>query len=115
MLAIVIILLSVVVVYALAWGVTWLIGRFVDLPPLVREVLPWFLFHLYLVVGLIIAGDLPGASRAVLHLLAGAAVLSLVIGMAVHLFKCRDSTAGLTAWLLAGTPPWAVALLLSVA
>lgn len=108
MLELLIILISTGLVYLIAWGLARLVGRF--LPERCRTGLPWLLFNAYLVVGLFVTGDLPGAPRAVVKLAALAAVLGLVIGLGMRYLR-RQPPAVVSTWVLAGMLPWVAALL----
>lgn len=109
-----ILLASLGVVYLLAWGAAWLLARIAPPPNWLRPALPWLLVQIYLVGGLLLTGDLPGAPRAVLRLGLLAGALSLALGAATLLKSRQNPWRHLAAWALAGTLPWALALLLEL-
>ncbi|MGE5672473.1 MAG: hypothetical protein ACM3XM_01115 [Mycobacterium leprae] len=115
LLPILIMLVTAVAVYAIAWVLAWLICRAAALPGRLRPVIAWFLFHLHLVTSLYWVKDLPGAPRAVLKLLLIAFGLSLAFGLILPRIGRKKEDAALCtqlgSWLLAGTLPWVLALL----
>lgn len=104
-------LFSYALVLLLAWGLAWVIGLAVTVPAWLRPGLPWLLFNIYLVAGLFIAGDLPGAPRAAGRLLTTAAVASIVLGLLASFFARTGRPLTVTSWTLAGIAPWLFALL----
>jgi len=97
-------------VYAMLWGLVWLAGRVVSVPPSLRWTLPWLLFQTYIVGGLFVTGDLPGAPAAVLKFISLVGGFSLVFGVAARYRQGEAAAAGPAAWLAAGLGPWLIAL-----
>ena len=111
LLALAVNLFSFGVIYGLAWVLAWLIGQFVPIPAWLQPVLPWFLFELHLVVGLLVTRDVPGARRAVLRLTGLTAAAGAVIGVLVALLGSQALLPTVALWAGAGVLPWAAALL----
>ena len=102
-------LFSYGLVYLLAWGLALLIGHVVMVPAWLRPGLPWLLFNIYVVAGLFVSGDLPGAPRSTFKLLATAAVASLALGLVASIWTETGRQLTVESWTLGGTLPWLLA------
>lgn len=106
-----VLVLSFGAVYGIGYGLVRLAAVVTPIPEWVRPALAWGLLQVYLVVGLLVAGDLPGAAEPLrrLTLLAGGA--SLLLGGLNGLLSRRDRPGQrVPAWVVAGLIPWLLAL-----
>lgn len=106
-----IVIFSFGVLFGIAYVLIRLAARVVDIPPALRPALAWALVQAYLVAGLFISGDLPGAPRALWRISLTALGLSVILGLINTLLARRNQPARrVAAWGAAGLLPWLLAL-----
>lgn len=106
-----ILLFSFGVLFGIAYALIRLAARVADIPPGLRPALAWALVQLYLVAGLFVTGDLPGAPRALWRISLTVLGLSVTLGLINALLARRNHPARrVAAWGAAGLLPWLLAL-----